>query len=447
MAARVPPSLKGTLLLGSLRALQRDPLGTLLDASRLGPVARLRTGPYWFTLVAHPDGLKRVLVDNAKGYRKSNAFDEARPLLGDGLVTAEADAWVRKRRLAQPAFHRERLAGFAEVMVAEARATARAWERPARRGDVVDVAREMTATTLAIVGRTLFSIDLARDVGPLSRAISFAQAHASERLLKLVKPPRSWPTPANLRFRRAVRTMDERVYAIIAERRAARERPEDLLTMLMEADDAGTGRPLTDRELRDETNTFLLAGHDTTANALAWTWALLAEHADVDARLAEELERVLDDRDATFADVPRLPYATRVVQEALRLYPPAWIITRNALADDEVMGYRIPRDSFVAMSPFVTHRLPELWESPERFDPERFLPEREAKRHRLAFVPFGAGPRACIGAQFAMTEAVLVLATLARRYRATLAPGARIEPHAMLTLKPRHGVPVVLHPR
>jgi cytochrome P450 len=433
----VPTAPGGWPVVGHIPEIRRAPLEFLARAARQGDVVRLRLGRDVF-LLNHPEHVQRVLHDNHANYRKSYFYQRLKPLVGDGLLTSEGAAWKRQRRLAQPAFHRERLASFAGVMAHHTRALLDRWERDAASGVPVNVAADMTRLALTVVGHALFGFDLLGRADEAGRALTTALRITNDRFYALLYLP-SAPTPANLRFSRAMRVLGGVVRQLIAARRAGAPR-EDLLGMLMDARDAEDGAGLTDEELRDEVMTMLLAGHETTANALTWALALLSGAPDVDRALHREASAVLGDRDATVADVPRLDLAARVAQEAMRLHPPVWAFGREAVAADAFGPFRVPAGAAVTICPWLLHRDPRFWDDPERFDPDRFLPAPAAARPKYAYVPFAAGPRMCIGNGFAAMEMQIVLGMIASRYRLELAPGRPVEIDASVTLRPRRGV-------
>lgn len=408
-------------------------------------MVRMRFAAVTAHMISSPDGVQHVLVENSKNYGKqTRGFLKLREILGDGLLTAEGESWRRHRRIAQPAFHRQRLASFADTMVREVDRTAGRWSELAASGEPVDVSQEMARLTLQIIGRTMLSRDVALEADRVGRALTHLLHAANLRMSSLLDLPQSLPTPGNLRFAAALRTLDGVVQQIIAERRRATERPEDLLTLLLESGDEETGERMNDRQLRDEAMTIFLAGHETTANALTWTFYLLSRHPSVGRALRLELERELTGK-PSLSDLPRLTLTRTVIEEALRLYPPAWLISRSVVDDDEIGGFRIPARSIVFVSPFIVHRDARIWENPEGFDPDRFAPERSSSIPRGAYFPFGAGPRQCIGANFALMEAQLVLATLWRSFRFDLVPGHPIEPEPSITLRARYGMPMTVH--
>jgi cytochrome P450 len=441
-SAPFPPGPRGEPLLGNLRALRKDPLAFFpAQVREYGDVVRIRVGPRYVTLLAHPDHVRHVLQDNARNYNKqTRGFAVIRELLGQGLLTSEGDFWLRQRRLAQPAFHRQRLAGFARIMVDTAEDLARALEPRIASGQPFDVAEDLTHLTLRIAGLTLFSTDVGDESRAVGEALGRVQTFANARLTQLFPLPPSFPLPSHRRFLRDSGTLDRVVRTIIERRRREGGEHHDLLQMLMEARDEDTGERMSDTQLRDEVMTLLLAGHETTASALAWTVMLLSQNPKVRSDLEAELAQVLAGRTPTGEDLPKLALTRRVVDESMRLYPPAWIFSRGAIEDDVVGGFRIEKGTYVLTLPWVLHRHPKLWENPEVFDPDRFLPEREKARARFTYFPFGGGPRQCIGNQFALMELVLVLATLLQRVRLDLAPGHPLVPAPAITLRPRPGV-------
>jgi cytochrome P450 len=433
---------------GPMARMRHDPLGFLLDGlRRYGDVFRFRLGPLVFHQLAHPDHVKYVLIDNAKNYPRSWYYARTKGVVGEGLVTTEGAAWRRLRRLAQPAFHHQRIAALAEPMTAAIAAMLGRWREHARSGEPLDVAVEFAGLTLGIVGQALLGIDLAGEADRIGQAVTMALEYLERRLNDLLIIPSRLPTSRNLRARRAMRTLDTLIFDIIAGRRREPGRDAgDLLSMLLAARDEETGEGLTDVELRDQILTFIVAGYETTAVALAWTMSLLGRHPDAEARLRTEVADVLGGRTPTAEDLPRLTYTRRVIEESLRIYPPVYALARDAVEEDEIGGFRIPARSTVVLSPYVTHRHPGIWPDPEVFDPDRFAPDRSAGRPRLAWFPFLGGPHQCIGQEFAMMEMTLVISMLVQSFRLRLAPGARVEPRPMLSLRPRDGLPMIVEP-
>ena len=436
----------GNPVLGPLRDLHRDLFGTFARMAKEGDAIRFRVLHQRLTLLTHPDHFRHVLVDKVRNYRKTTrGYHMMRKMLRNGLLTSEGAYWQRQRRLAQPAFHRHRIAAFGDTMVRIAAETRARWSD----GGVTDIAHEMMETTLRIVTLTLMSRDSAGQTDEVGRALEQGLGHITRRTQVPWSMPEWVPTPANRRFRDACATLDRIVEGIVAERRMTGPQVgrEDLLDMLLAARDEDSGEGMTDEQLRDEILTIMLAGHETTAMSLTWTLHLLAQHPEIEAKLLDEIDSVLGGRTATMADLPALAYADRVVQESMRLYPPAWILARRAEEDDDIDGVRIGKGEWVFLSPWVTQRRADFWPDPERFDPDRFLPERVAARHRYAWTPFSAGQRKCIGDQFALMEARLILVTLLQHWRFRPAPGHTVQQEALLTLRPRGGMPMVLERR
>jgi cytochrome P450 len=430
-----------------LPAIRRDPTGVFTDAARrFGAIVHFRLGPHHACLINDPTDVRHVLQDNARNYHKSPLYERLRVSIGNGLITSEDAFWLRQRRLAQPAFHRQRLAALAAVMAETARDAAEEWQAHVAGGTAVDVADEMMRLTRTVVLRTLLGADLGPFAARMDDAWMVMNEHIGEAFWSLGLL--EWlPTPRRRRFRAAQAVLQHAVDHVIAERRRRASDSNDLLSMLLSAHDEETGEAMTNEQLRVEVLTFLLAGQETTSLALTWIWYLLSQHPEAQAKLEEEVDRVLQARPPEFGDLVNLPYSRMVVDEALRLYPPAWGFSRQALADDELSGFRLPRGWLVFVVPWVLHRLPAFWRDPDAFVPERFSPEVSADRAKFVYVPFGAGPRQCIGNHFALIETQLVLATFARRYRLRLAPGARVEPRPLVTLRPRFGLPMFVERR
>jgi cytochrome P450 len=449
LAARVPPGPRGNVLLGSIGDIYRDRLRFVLDvASTYGEVARYRVAHMRIYQVSSPAGVGRLLHDNHRNYSKDVAtFGTLRLFLGNGLFTSDGDFWRRQRRLAQPAFHRRRVANFGALMTDATLAKLERWRTRVSQDRPLDVADEFMRLTMEVATLALFSTSVRGDIDKIGSAITTLLDDVTFRFTFPFYPPLKVPTPRNRRFLAARATLDAIVYRIIAERRQRPDEHDDLLAMLMQARDEETGEGMSDRQLRDEVVTLFLAGHETTANALTWASFLLSTHVAVERRLRAEVDEALQGRVPTASELPRLPYTRMVIDETLRLYPPAWITNRRAIEADAVCGYRIPADATVSISPYVTHRDPTLWENPEGFDPERFTPERSARRPHYAYFPFGGGPRQCIGKGFALMEATLVLALLTQRYELHLVPGRRVETEALATLRPRYGMWMAAHPR
>ena len=433
-----------------LLALQRDPLAFLTRVAREhGDIARFRLGRQEMWLLSHPDHVRDVLVTSNRLFVKGRALDRAKLLLGEGLLTSNGDFHLRQRRLAQPAFHRQRIAGYARDMVELAQRHRDRW----RHGETLDVARAMNRLTLAIAGRTLFGADVEGEAEEIGRALTdaialfeIARLPIPESLLNVLV---RLPVGSGRRLTRARARLDATVYRMIADRRTTGADRGDLLSMLLLATDTeGDGSGMSDQQLRDEVLTIFLAGHETTANALAWTLHLLGRDPDAEHALHEEIDRVLGGRAPAGDDLSSLPWTRAVFAEAMRLYPPAWVIGRRALRPYEVGGHTVPADALVLVSQWVVHRDPRWWPDAGRFEPARWLAtEPDPPRPRLAYFPFGAGPRQCIGEQFAWTEAILVLATIVQRWRLRPIPGVEPVKRPMITLRMEGGTEMRLERR
>ncbi len=438
---RLAPGPRGLPLLGSALPFARDPrLALLAWAREHGPMMRIVLGPVVAQVVADPEGVRHVLQTRADNYRKAEQTRFLTELLGLSLLTLEGDAWKRRRRLAQPAFHKERLAEIACAMTSGAERMLARWRGHADSGRSFDVAAEMMRVTLGIAGETLLGVDLGASAEEVARALPVVLDHVYTRSNSPLPLPLWVPTPQNRRYHAARRVLDALVSGHIRSFRSGRAKPTGLMAMIMDARDEETGERLDDEELRNEAMTLIFAGHETTASALSWTFWLLAQNPAAARRLREELEDVLGDRSPTAQDLPRLQYTGNAVKEAMRLMPPAWVIGRSPLADDEIAGYHVPAGSLVLLAPCVTHRDPSLWEDPETFDPDRFTPERGAGRHRMAYYPFSDGPRGCIGKAFSMMEATLIVAMVARRFRLEIDRERPVEIQPSLTLRPKNGL-------
>lgn len=405
---------------------------------RFGDTAAFRLGPFRVLQLNHPDQAKHVLAEHAQRYTKWRSVQRIRPYLGEGLLLAEGEVWKRHRRLAQPAFHHDRVGPIAAQGIAATGEMLARWEALPP-GTAVDLAAEMMRLALSIMGRTLFSVDLGERAPELGQAFTEALEGVSHRLLSLNPLTRFVPSRRNRTFRSALRLLDRTVYGMIAERRRGGDARDDVLSMLMGALAAEAGGTGGDRLLRDELMTLMSAGRGPLGYALTWGLHLLASHPEVAERLRAEVG-VLAGRPPSVEDVPKLPYLVQAVEEILRLYPTAWVLAREAVAQDEVSGYGVRPGTVILISPYVVHRHPEFWEDPERFDPERFSPARVQARRRTAYFPFGYGQRLCIGNNFTLMQMPLVLAMVAQRFRLSMVPGQQVEAEALITLRPKGAV-------
>jgi cytochrome P450 len=438
-----PRAPAGLPIAGHIPQWRRDPVKLVTEAARCGDVVRLGL-PGATYLVTHPRHVKHVLQDNHQNYCKGWVFDRLKPYWGDSLLTADGDTWRQQRRRVQPSFKREHTVSFAPIITRRTAEMLARWEAAASSRGELALYNEMTQLALVIIGDVLFGVDLWDDVSEMATAAQSALAVLKKRVAALAPLPLWIPTGDNRRFNDAMRLMNRHITRIIHSKREAGDEERSFLKMLMDARDAETGARMTDRQLHEETIGMLQQGHDTVGETLAWAWYLLSLHPEIERRLYNEIADVVGDRVPVVADLPRLKYANMVVQETLRLYPPVWVIPRDAINDDRIGGYRIPARSTIMLSPYVTHRHPDFWENPEAFDPERFLPARSKDRPRHAYFPFGGGPRLCMGADMATMEVLLIMVMVVQRYRLHLVSCHREEPECILDMIPRHRVRATL---
>jgi cytochrome P450 len=440
------PGPDGFPFLGILPKVGRDPLKFFVEMmDEYGDLVRLDFGSREMYLLTDPEGIKYVLQDNNRNYAKG--YHQVKPVLGEGLVSAEGEFWRYQRRLIQPQFHRTKIEGFARVMTDLAAERLAAWEMYSRTGMPFDLAQEMVRLTQQIIARTMFSADVGVQTDLLCEAFDVTLEYMNMRLFSPFDFIDKLPLPTNRRFKKALQSLDETMFGLIENRRRQANPPEDLLTMLLEVRDPETGEGMDDRQIRDEVVTIFFAGHETTASTLSWTWYLLAQHPEAVKLLQDEAASVLGSQTPAFSDFHSLGYTRKVIDESLRIYPPAWMFARTAITEDEICGYHIPAGAMIMLSPYATHRHSKYWEDPDRFDPERFSSEAAAARHKMAYFPFGGGPRLCIGKDFALVEAALILTMMIQKYVFHLVPGQQVKAQPIATLRPRPGVMMTISPR
>jgi cytochrome P450 len=433
------PGVPGLPLIGNILAFRNDRIGLFEQAAALGPLARMTLGPIPVYVVTCADLAREIFVDQADHFKKSVGMQLLRPLLGNGLLTAEHEPHRRHRKLLAPAFAPKRIAAYGQIMVEETREQLARWSP----GDRIDLTDEMMEMTLAIAGRTLFGVDVRRDSSTVSRGVELAMRSVFEGLTSLVQLGYHWPLPRHLRMKRAVKLLDDVVYRLIADGRKLGTDRGDVLSMLLLARDEEDGSALTDDQVRDEVMTLLLAGHETTANAMTWTWYELGRNRGALDRLADEVRRVVGTRPVTVDDLPQLPWTAAVIDEAMRLHPPVYLVGREAIHDVELAGHRFPAKSSLAVNIRGIHRRVDYYPNPLAFQPERMLPDAKKARPRHHYLPFGAGPRVCIGSHFALIEAQLALATMVQQVRLRpLKSIVRGEP--LVTLRPLGGMPAIV---
>lgn len=440
-----PPGPKGALIMGVMREFNRDQLSFIERAQReYGDVVWMRFLYVPAIFLYHPDDVEYVLVTNPKNFIKSmtlrsNFFQR---LVGRGLLTSQGEEWKRARRLSQPAFHRERVASYANVMVDYSRRLAAKWQE----GETRDIHIDMMRLTLEIVVQCLFSADVSHDVDQVGATLKeLVKPFASQATVKWILDNRL-PTPAHLHFHRLAKKIDNVVYRIISERRSTGKDEGDLLSMLLAARDED-GSQMSDRQLRDEVMTLFLAGHETTALTLAWSWYLLGTNPEAERKFHAELDEVLGNRAPTAADLPRLKFTEQIAKESMRLYPPAYGLGREAIEDCEIGGYRVPAGTQVFMFQWATQRDPRFYDEPLAFRPERWSEAFIERLPKYAYFPFGGGPRVCIGASFAMMEIILSLATIGQKFRLELAPDHPVSILPAMSLRPKDGIKVIVRNR
>jgi len=438
----IPPGPKGSLIMGVMRDFNRDTLGFVTRCRDYGDVVLTRF--LWINayFLYNPSDIESLLVTNAKSYRKARSLRSPffYRLVGNGLVTSEGDFWRRQRRLAQPAFHRQRISSYGDVMVQYAERAIAGWKS----GEHRDIARDMNRLTLEIVVKTLFNSDVSNDADHVGAILtSLVKPFASQATLKWILDNRL-PTPGHRRYFNAVSEIDRIVYRIISERRASGYDEGDLLSMLLQAQD-DDGSQMSDQQLRDEVMTLFLAGHETTALSLSWSWYLLATHPEAEQKFHAELAEVLGGRAPDVSDLPKLKYTEMIAKETMRLYPPAYAVGREAIEETEIGGYRVPKGTQLFAFQWVTHRDPRYFDEPDAFKPERWTNGDPAPKY--AYFPFGAGPRQCIGNYFAMMEVVMLLATIGQRFKFKLDPEHKVEVLPVLSLRPKNGIKVIVEPR
>jgi cytochrome P450 len=434
------PRLPGLPIAGNIFEYARSPTRLLLRVHReLGDTGYFRMGVFPVLSVAKPSHIETILVDRADAFEKGLAYRFLKAILGNGLVTASNAVQRRQRKLVAPALAHRRVVGYAGAMVQLAETTQARWAE----GGVIDVHEEMMRLTQLVVAETLFHADVLPESAELSHALTVANEWVGHEIAQLIPIPKAVPTPRNLRLWKAIRRLDSTVYRLIAERRASGDQG-DILSMLLLAKEEGGGEGMSDRQVRDEALTIFVAGHETTANALTWTFYLLSRHPEVAGKVRAEVVQALGGGLPTYQDLGRMPYTLQVLKESMRLYPPVYAVSRRAVEDVPVDDFVIRRGTILFINIYAMHRNPQLYPDPERFDPERFTPENERRRPRGAYLPFGAGPRNCIGSAFAMMEGHLLLATLSQRVKFELVPGQTIVEEPLVTLRPKTAIRMVV---
>jgi cytochrome P450 len=442
------PSPRGHFLLGNAPAFKRDALNFITEnQAKYGDIFAIRLGPQTAHVVCHPEMIEQILIEDNQSFDKIYAARKKQGLaliFGEGLLVNVGESWQRQRRLIQPIFHRSRIAGLADKMTAATERLLKRWETELKPEMPIEINQEMMRLTLEIIYQTMFSSHFVGSVEKIRDSLTIALRYAAENVKNPISLPLSWPTPRNRKFKQAMQTCNEILYELIDERKKNPTSDEDLLNLLLQAHDESTPEGMNKQQLRDEIGTIFLAGHETTANALTWTWYILAQFPEINRKMRAEIATVLKGRPPTVADLPHLRYTRQVLEESLRLYPPAPIVIRRVMKDTSINGYNLATGTKVFLSIYHVHRHPQFWDKPKQFMPERF--DDKNKQHRCAYMPFGAGPYVCIGRQFALMEAQLILAQIAQKYAFHLVPDQSVEPEVMVTLRPRHGIKMILEP-
>lgn len=440
--ADIPPLVDVQLLPTRIPEIQRDPLSFMMrSVAEHGDFIHYPLGLWEVFQVNHPAVIKHILQDNNRNYSKNTIqYNTLAQVTGRGLLTSDGKLWLKQRRLMQPAFHRRRLEAYGDTIVSATTDMLDRWLPSGEAQTTVDIDAEMMQVALEIVGHTLFNLDLRTEAQEMTEGVLEMLEYVVFRASTPVAPPLSIPTRRNRRYQAAMEKLETVVYETIRERRASDIDRGDVLSTLLRGPDEGEGEPMSDEQIRDEMVTLIIAGHETVASALTWSWYLLSLNPTVRREMEDELDRVLQGRRPAVDDLHHLPLTRMVFDETLRLYPPAWLITRRAIGEDRIGTATIPAKALMIMSPYVMHRHPDYWHNPAGFDPRRFAPEAVAARPRFAYIPFGGGPRLCIGDSFALLEGPLILATVAQRMRLNLVPSHPVKVDALVTLRPHEGL-------
>jgi len=440
-----PPGPKGLPFAGSMFDYFRDMLGFLLRVKdEYGDIAYYKLGTRKMYLLSNPEHIKDVLITNSRNFTKSRALQRSKIVLGEGLLTNEGSPHIKQRKIIQPIFHQKRIRGYGDTMAEYSRHLTKSWEN----GAVLDIHKEMMRLTLAIVSKTLFDADAGSESGEIGKSLTNLVNLFPRLLFPYSEYLDKLPLPGNKRCNEAIEHLDNIIYGLIEERRSGGMEREDLLTMLLEAqDDDGSGPAMSNKQLRDEAITLFLAGQESTANSLTWTFYLISQHPEVEKKVHEEIVSVLCGRLPALEDLGKLSYTQRVFKEALRLYPPAWAVVRRAVEDYMVEGYFVPAGTDIFMSQYVVHRDPRFYREPLRYDPDRWTSEFESSLPKFAYFPFGGGPRRCIGEPFAWMEGVIIIASIMSDWKIRLVPNQKIVPDALITIRPKNGMKMILEKR
>ena len=435
----IPP--KAHWLLGNVKVFNKDRLGFLLKyQEEIGDVFQIKLPQGLLYVFGKPEYVKHVLQENNKNYKKGLAYHSLRPLLGNGLLTSEGDFWRKQRRLAQPSFHKARIEEFAKTMIACVNEMLEKWDKNYKDGDLININTEMNHLALMIVSRSLFKSDISKTIDKIGKNLYILMEGAARRIRSPFMLPPWVPTPYNLRQKKSLSLLNEIIGGIIDNRRKNNQKYDDLLDMLMDVRDEDTGEGMDNEQLKDEVMTIFMAGHETTAVALAYAFLAICENPDVDERLKKEADTIALSNQDILSSIREQEYTGQIIHEVLRLYPPAWVVSRRAIEEDEVGGFYVPPKTDILMSPFAIQRNPDIWENPEKFDPCRFEKEKMKAMHRYAYFPFGGGPRLCIGDQFALMEMQVALPLIRKRYKFRKQDSYKLELEPLITMRPKNDI-------
>lgn len=437
----IPTPKEKHWLFGNAILMKNEPVKVLRKfIAENGGMLRLTLPFRRVVVITKPDSLRSILLENNKLYRKSMAYDMLKLLLGNGLLTSEGDFWKKQRRLIQPAFGKKKLEELTLVMVAETEKSVARLQNAAEKNDIVDILAEMNALTLDIISKSMFSSGVEDKAQIVGEEITRLNNYAVDKINSPFPIPHWIPTPLNRKERKSLDTLDKVIFEIINTRRKSKEQKDDLLSMLLDVQDEDTGERMSDQQLRDEVMTIFIAGNETSSNALTWTLYLLSQNPDIEKRFVQEIKERFTDKPITTQNIMEFHYSRMILEESMRLYPPAWIVGRRPLEDVEIEGYQIPKDTNILMPVFYLHKSPLYWQEPDKFDPERFAPETRNNIDRFVYLPFGGGPRMCIGNHFAMLEMQIVITMLYSRFTFEMQKDFAVELDPLITLRPKNGL-------
>lgn len=445
----VPPGPKGNLILGNALGFVKDPINFMMkNTDAWGDIIYFRFFHYKTYFINHPDYIQQVMQENNRKYVKSPGYNPLKLLIGNGIFTSEGNFWLKQRRMYQPAFNKDNIKIYSNAVIESSNALIQRWEMFNQKDIPINISQEMMKITLEIIGKTLFSTDVSSVTNTVWHSLTLALKFINNRTkYNPFNLPISFPTPNNLRFAKALRLLDNVIFEIIEKRRKSSFQYDDLLSRLMNSRDEESVTQMDDKQLRDEVMTVFLAGHETSANVLTWTLYFLSKYPETEYKVYEEIKNNLGERIVVYDDLPKFVYTTQVLKEIMRLYPPVWLLGRQSIEEDFIDGFKIPKGMHLRISPYVLHRHPKFWNNPEKFDPDRFVNDKEKKLHKFAYIPFGAGPRLCIGQNFAMIEMLIITLLIVQKYKLALVPDQSTEIGQLITLRPKYDILITLKNR